>query len=171
MKFAALPLLLAATAAWAAETPLDDAQIAHIAYTAGQLDIEAAKLALDKSSRPAVRAFAETMLRDHEAVNRQALALVKKLGVQPADNGTSRALAEAAAKQRTAQRALTGAAFEQAYVANEVAYHGQVNGALEKVLIPGASNPELKALLQDGLALFSEHQKHAEKLARTLGRP
>ena len=58
-----------------------DPQIAHIAYTAGQLDIEAAKQALAKSKNKEVRAFANDMVRDHTAVNKQALALVKKLNV------------------------------------------------------------------------------------------
>jgi putative membrane protein len=50
-----------------------DPQIAHIAYTAGQLDIEAAKQALDKSKNKEVREFAQDMLRDHTEVNKQAL--------------------------------------------------------------------------------------------------
>src|SRR3546814_575802 len=37
----------------------NDAQIAHIAYTAGQIDIAAGKQALAKSKNKAVRAFAE----------------------------------------------------------------------------------------------------------------
>ena len=73
-----------------------DPQIAHIAYTAGQLDIEAAKQALDKSKNTDVRAFAEEMVRDHTAVNDQALALVKKLNVTPEDNPTSQALTKQA---------------------------------------------------------------------------
>src|SRR5215475_2710632 len=56
-----------------------DPQIARIAYTAGQLDIEAGKQALDKSKNQDVRAFAQRMVGDHTAVNDQALALVKKL--------------------------------------------------------------------------------------------
>ena len=159
-------ILLLASSAWAADsTPLNDAQIAHIAYTAGQIDIEAARLALEKTQDPEVRQFAETMLRDHQAVNVQALALVKKLEVTPEDNVTSRALSEAAATALDSQKALTGTQFDQAYVANEVAYHAQVNQALSTLLIPGASNAELKSLLEDGLALFSAHQKHAEMLS------
>ena len=67
---------------------LTDPQIAHIAYTAGQLDIEAAKAAISKSTNKDVRAFAEGMVRDHEAVNKQALDLVAKLKVTPEDNDT-----------------------------------------------------------------------------------
>ena len=143
-----------------------DAQIAHIAYTAGQLDVAAAEQALAKSSTPKVRAFAETMARDHKAVNDQALALVKKLGVTPEANATSAALTDQAKAKHAELAKLDGAAFDRAYVANEVAYHRAVNDALRTTLIPSASNAELKALLGTGLTLFQAHQQHAEQLAR-----
>lgn len=147
----------------------NDAQIAHIAYTAGVIDIAAGKQALAKSHDKAVRAFAEEMVRDHGAVNDQALALVRKLGVTPQDNATSAALSSGAADELKKLAQLSGAAFDRAYVRNEVAYHRTVNGALRDVLIPDARNGELKALLETGLKLFSEHQMHAEHLATTLG--
>jgi putative membrane protein len=159
--------LLVAPSAWAADKPTD-AQIAHIAYTAGVIDIEAAKLAISKSKNKEVVAFAEDMVRDHEAVNKQALALVKKLNVTPEDNDTSKTLTKAATDERAKLAKLNGASFDKAYVANEVAYHKQVNGALETLLIPSASNTELKELLQTGLKVFQGHQQHAEHVAADL---
>ena len=156
----------AATAAVAATSggPTDP-QIAHIAYTAGAIDIAAAKHALAKSHNPQVRGFAEVMIRDHEAVNDKATALVKKLGVTPEANGTSEALERQAHETTDRLGKLQGAAFDHAYVANEVAYHKAVNAALAGTLIPSAHNAELKALLETGLTLFKEHEVHAEQLA------
>jgi putative membrane protein len=145
-----------------------DAQIAHIAYTAGQIDIDAAKQALAKSHNKAVRSFAQTMVRDHGAVNDQALALVKKLHVTPQDNPTSEALTKQAKEKASELGKLSGKAFDRAYMKNEVAYHQTVIGALRTTLIPGADNAELKSLLESGLPLFQEHEKHAEQLAKTL---
>lgn len=166
MIAATATLMLSAPVA-AAEGP-SDPQIAHIAYTAGNIDIEAAKLALKKSRNKAVREFAQTMIRDHEAVNEKALALVTKLGVTPEPNGTSEGLSKQAAETNAKLAKLNGKAFDRAYAANEVAYHDTVNGALKVALIPSADNGELKALLETGLGLFSEHQKHAEHLAAEL---
>ena len=163
---AALTFTLAAPAAYA-QAP-NDAQIAHIAYTAGTIDVAAGKQALAKSQNKAVRDFAQEMVRDHTAVNDQALALVKKLGVTPQDNPTSQALSKDAAAKLASYAKLSGAAFDKAYVTNEVAFHKTVNGALSKTLIPNAKNPELKSLLQTGLKLFTEHQTHAEHLAAGL---
>ena len=146
-----------------------DSQIAHIAYTAGLIDVAAGKQALAKSKNKEVRAFAQEMVRDHTAVNDQALALVKKLNVTPQDNPTSQSLSSAAAAELKVLDRLKGKAFDAAYVANEVAYHKTVNGALSGTLIPNAQNGELKSLLQTGLKLFTEHQTHAEHLSHSLG--
>ena len=163
---AALAIGLSAAALAQAATPAPtDAQIAHIAYTAGQLDIAAGQQALAKSQTKAVRDFAQTMVRDHAAVNKQALDLVAKLHVTPADNPTSRGLTTAAKAKQAELAKLSGPAFDKTYVANEVAFHKTVNGALQTVLIPNARNGELKALLQTGLKLFQEHLAHAEHLA------
>ena len=161
-------LVLTAGVAAAQSAKPNDAQIAHIAYTAGNLDIAAAKQALKKSKNKEVRAFANDMVRDHTAVNKQALALVKKLHVTPEDNPTSQALKKDADAKLAQYAKLNGAAFDKAYADNEVAYHKTVNGALEQTLIPDAQNPELKNLLQTGLKIFQGHQQHAEQLAASL---
>jgi len=165
----ALPaaLLVIAAPAMAANGPTDP-QIAHIAYTAGNIDITAGKQALARSHNKAVRSFAEEMVRDHQAVNDKALALVKKLHVTPQDNPTSDALSKQAKATLDKLSHLRGAAYDRAYVDNEVAYHKTVNGALENTLIPSAKNDELKSLLETGLTLFREHQAHAEQIAKGL---
>ena len=169
MKSALLGLTLFgfSVPAVAADGP-NDSQIAHIAYTAGNIDIAAAKQALAKSHNKAVRSFAQEMVRDHKAVNDKALALVKKLHVTPQENATSGDLSKAAAATLKRLSRLNGHAFDRAYAQNEVAYHRTVNGALSSTLIPSADNAELKALLKIGLTLFQEHQAHAEHLARGL---
>lgn len=166
-SFAALCMLSGMAFAQDAAKPTDP-QIAHIAYTAGELDIEAGKQALSKSTNKDVRAFADGMVSDHTMVNNKALDLVKKLNVTPEDNATSRALSKAAAEKRAELSKLDGAAFDKAYIANEIAYHKAVDGALETTLIPSASNPELKSLLQTGLKIFQGHEKHAEEIAKEL---
>ena len=159
---------LASIPAFAEDAKPNDAQIAHIAYTAGEIDIKAAKLALQKSKNKEVRDFAENMVRDHAAVNDQALALVKKLNVTPQDNDTSKALLKQADAKQAELKKLEGAAFDKAYADNEVAYHKAVDSALETTLIPSANNAELKNLLQTGLKIFQGHEQHAEHVAASL---
>ena len=108
------------------------------------------------------------MVRDHQAVNDKALALVKKLHVTPEDNATSQSLVSQADTERADLGKLSGKAFDKAYVDNEVAFHKTVDNALETTLIPSASNSELKSLLQTGLKIFAGHLQHAEHLASKL---
>src|SRR5262245_34120741 len=103
-------ILLASGIAAAQSAKPTDPQIAHIAYTAGDIDVKAAELALKKSKDKDVRAFAEDMVRDHTAVNKQALALVEKLKVKPEDNDTSKSLVKAAAAKNSELAKLDGAA-------------------------------------------------------------
>jgi len=145
-----------------------DPQIAHIAYTAGVLDITAAQQALKKTQNAEVRGFAENMIKDHEAVNKLALDLVGKLKVTPEDNDTSKGLTKAAEAKRAELEKLSGGAVDKAYMANEVAYHKTVNGAVDKTLIPSSQNAELKALLQKGLKIFQGHEQHAAMIAAKL---
>ncbi len=156
---------LGMTAASVAADAPTDPQIAHIAYTAGQIDIAAAEQAINKSTNQEIIDFANQMAADHKAVNDQALALVEKLGVTPEDNPTSQALSQAAADKLAELEQLEGAAFDKAYIDNEVAFHATVNEALSTLLIPSAQNADLKALLETGLTLFTEHQHHAEMVA------
>lgn len=160
---------LFSTSAFAQGSPkLTDPQIAHITYTADAIDITAAKQALKKSKNKEVKAFAQDMVRDHQAVNKQALALTKKLKVKPEDNDTSRSLSKQASDELEKLGKLNGAAFDKAYAENEVAYHKAVIGALETTLIPSANNADLKSLLQTGLKIFQGHEQHAEQVASAL---
>jgi len=151
----------------AAQAP-SDAQIAAIVVTANQVDIDAGKLAESKGSNAEVKAFGKQMVTDHSGVNKQAFALVTKLKVTPEDNATSQSLKSGGADNVKNLEKLSGAAFDKAYVDNEVAYHKTVNAALKDTLIPDAQNPELKSLLQSGLTLFQAHLEHAETLAKQL---
>jgi len=168
MSAALAAICLLSSPAMSAAAKLTDPQIAHIAYTAGEIDIKAAQQALKKTHNKEVRQFAKDMVRDHTAVNKKALALVKKLKVKPENNPTSRALSKQASEKRAELSKLKGAAFDKAYIDNEVAYHKTVDNALETQLIPSASNPELKSLLQTGLKIFEGHEQHAEHVAAEL---
>src|SRR4051812_30338674 len=115
----AFAFAMAASAFAADDHKMNDAQIAHIAYTAGNIDLAAGKQALAKSQDPMIRMFAEEMVRDHAAVNDQALALVKKLGVTPQENPTSKSLSDSAAQKLKDYEKLSGRAYDMAYIQNE----------------------------------------------------
>ena len=149
---------------------VNDAQIAAIVVTANQVDIDAGKLAALKSTNPQVKKFAELMVSDHASVNKAATDLVTRLGVTPADNPTAQSLKADGQKNLASLRKLQGVAFDRAYVDHEVAYHQQVIDALDAVLIPGATNGDLKALLVKVRPAFVAHLEHAKQLQASPGK-
>jgi putative membrane protein len=161
--------LIASGGGVAAQAP-NDAQIASIVVVANQVDIDAGHLAESKASSTDVKSFAKQMVTDHTGVNKQAVALVTKLGVTPQDNPTSQSLKKGGEDNVRSLKSLKGAAFDKAYIDHEVAYHQQVLDAIDKTLIPSARNGELKALLVAVRPAFVAHLEHAKQIQSNLGR-
>lgn len=155
--------------AFAQKAPkLSDAEIASVAVVANQGDIDFANIALKKSKDAKVLEFAHTMIADHQSVIDMAVALVTKLKVTPKDNAVSKkyvADAKATAKMLNAKSAKD---FNKAYVDNEVTYHKAVIAAVKTVLIPQASNEELKGLLTKVLPILETHLEHAQMLQKKM---
>ena len=149
---------------------ITDAQIASIVVTANQVDIDAGKLAAARAASTEVQAFGQQMVKDHTGVNKAATDLAAKLKVTPEDNPTSQSLKTGGQKNVARLEKLQGAAFDKAYVDQEVAYHQQVLDALDKTLIPGAKNEELKALLVKVRPAFVAHLEHAKGIQASLSR-
>jgi putative membrane protein len=149
---------------------INDAQIASIVVTANQVDIDAGKLAETKASNPEVKKFAQLMVTDHTGVNKSAVDLATKLKVTPEDNPTSKSLKAGGDENVANLKTLSGAAFDKAYIDHEVAYHQQVLDAVDKTLIPGAKNAELKALLVKTRPAFVAHLEHAKRVQASLAK-
>lgn len=165
-------LLLGTAAIASAQTKSDapptDPQIAMIAVTADSVDIDAGKLAAEKSSNPKVKEFGQMMVRDHTSVNKKATDLAKKLKLTPEESDTSRSLKSDGDKNLEKLRGLSGAEFDKAYVDNEVTYHESVIKAVTNTLIPNTKNAELKKLLESAGPIFNSHLTHAKELQSSL---
>ena len=148
---------------------INDAQIASIVVTANQVDIDAGVFAASRSNNAEVKKFAKLMVTDHTAVNQSATDLAARLKVTPQDNPTSQSLKAGGKENLAALNTLDGPALDRAYVDHEVAYHQQVIDALDKVLIPGATNKDLKALLVSVRPAFVAHLEHAKHLQSLMG--
>jgi len=160
---------LFAVSAFAQSGPTDP-QIAGIVVTANTIDINAGKLAKARTKNKEVSKFAQQMITDHTAVNKQAGALAKKLHVKPAVSDTSKSLKAGAADNMKNLKGLKGAAFDKAYIDHEVAYHQAVLDAIDKVLIPNAKNAELKDLIVKVRPAIAAHLDHAKMVQADLGK-
>ena len=168
MKLLILPIAAALLAAAPAPAALDDPTIVAIFDAANTYDVEAGELALKTSHNTAVRDLAQQFIHDHTAVRQQGRDLAKKLGVTPTppkDNP----LAADHEKAMKALKGQSGAAFDRAYVAEEVRYHQQVFDAINGTLLPAIKNEELRALVQRVAPAFQAHLEAAKRLEKDLG--
>lgn len=169
--FIMLPaFLLFQTATAQNNDKLTDPEIASIAVTANQIDIDYAQIAFKNSKNSSVLEFAKTMARDHQAVIDQAVALVTKLKVTPQTNKVTKKLLADEAKTKKELSAKKGRSFDKAYIDNEVAYHKAVISVVETMLIPQSSNSELKSLLQNVLPALKAHLAHAEMVQKSISK-
>lgn len=163
----AIVTLMLSVPSFAQKSPkLSDPEIASVAVVANKGDIGFAKIAKQKSKNQEILKFAETMAKDHQAVIDQAVALVTKLKVTPKDNALSRKLTADAAKTRAMLLSKSAKSFDKAYINNEVGYHQAVISTVETVLIPQATNAELKGLLQNVVPTLKAHLEHAQMVQK-----
>jgi putative membrane protein len=167
-RYALVMVLAVAPATAQGQSKLSDVEMAHVAVIASNIDIAYAHLALALSENAAVRNFAETMIRDHTAVNKQVFELAARLKVQAKDNAMSQALVKDSKRIIDEMTRLRGSAFDRYYVDNELRYHRAVNGAVAEEFIPNAANAEVRKAFEGALVIFRGHEKHAEMIVADL---
>jgi putative membrane protein len=134
---------------------------------ANTYDIETSQLALQKSCNKDVRDLAHQFANDHKMVRQQGRDLAKKLGVTPTPPEQS-ALATAHAKAMKELRSKSGAEFDRAYAAHELAFHQAVLDAVTGTLLPAITNAELKAFVEQVGPAFHGHHEAVRQLQKRL---
>ncbi|MGM5470618.1 DUF4142 domain-containing protein [Flavobacteriaceae bacterium LMO-SS05] len=152
------------------EQKLSDAEVASVAVVANQIDINYAKVAVERSKNKDILEFAQRMIDDHNAVISQAAALVTKLGVEPKDNAVSQSLLAGSTETIAKLNSASAKSFDKAYIDNEVAYHKAVIEAVNALLIPETSNSELKELLEAVVPALEVHLSHAEMVQKKISK-
>ncbi|HEY8099552.1 MAG TPA: DUF4142 domain-containing protein [Burkholderiaceae bacterium] len=168
MLFVAASSFAQAPAASAPSATPNDAQIAEIAVTANNVDINAGKVAKSKAKSKDVKDFAQEMITDHTDANKKAAALVHKLKIKPEESADSKGMKDEGAAALKKIKGLKGDEFDKAYIDNEVMFHQQVLDALDKTLIPDAKNPDLKNLLTTIRPVIDNHLQHAKKIQASM---
>ena len=130
--------------------------------------IRSARLARARSESDAVQAYAVQIAGDHTAANRNLDELAARLGVKPQSNPTSRTLTASADRARAGLGSKRGAAFDRAYIENEIGFQRQILDLLDRSLIPAAPDSEMKALLATQRATMEAHLDHANHVQTAL---
>lgn len=142
---------------------LNDPTIVAIFDAANTWDMETGALAVKKAKSHDVHEFAEMLVRDHKAVRQQGRDLAKKLGVTPTPPANFGMAKDHAAAMASLGK-LSGAAFDRAFLAHEVAYHKAVLDAVTTTLLPALQNAEVKDLVTKVGPAFQAHMMKAQSL-------
>ncbi|MCR4377827.1 MAG: DUF4142 domain-containing protein [Rhodospirillales bacterium] len=162
---AALALLVSAPAQ--AGTGLDDETIYAIFDQANMADISTGRLGWKKAHAPEVKALAKMVVNDHSAVQQMGRELAQGLGYVGTPPDGDQSLADQA--QTLAKlEALSGPAFDRAYLLHEIAFHQAVIDAVKGTLLPSIKNPQFQNLVSNVLPGFEAHLAATKDVARKL---
>jgi putative membrane protein len=146
-----------------------DANIVALLDEANKADSSAGKFALGKAADPGVKQFAKLMMGEHHALRVQGQALAKKLKISPEPPANDPVQTAASSETSALQSAGTGAAFDKAYIDQEVTIHKAVLDLADKAL-GDTQTAELKALIEKAKPTIQKHLDKAEALQKKLGK-
>jgi len=147
---------------------LSDDQIVAVMAAANDGEIQAAQLAVSKSSDSAVTDFANLMITDHRAANQMLMEVSQSSSLPPIESALSDQLRVAASKQQKRLMKLSGAEFDQAYMLAQVKDHRQVLMLIDDTLLPSVRNTMLKLLLQQMRTTVAKHLAMARDIVDQL---
>lgn len=149
-------------------TKMTDGQVLALFDEANTADIWSGRLAVAKAQSADVRNLGAMVVAEHEAVQHTARELAKQQRISmvpPPSDDSAQSLATGVALLQSR----SGAEFDRAYLAHELAFHRAAIDAVKSTLLPAATNAELKSLLTNVLAGFEHHLAETRRVADRLG--
>ena len=125
------------------------AKIAAVATISNINEIDPSREALTRSQNPAVQAYARDMVAEHTMFEQQLRAMLTKKNMVEEDNALSLQLKRNAQPTLDSLRSKQGTEFDKAYVLQQIESHDITLKTLDTSLIPLATDPDMKAMLQN----------------------
>lgn len=158
---------LGATQSNLSPTQKTDAQIIETIIQINSNEIAVSKEAEKRTSNPAVKQFAQMMIKDHSS-NREAIKnLATKIKLTPESSDNSKALKQKGEDLLKNLKTVPKSDFDKTYMQAMVSGHQEVLAALDNNFLPHATNPELKQFLTATRAAVAHHLEAAKE---TLGK-
>lgn len=146
---------------------ITDANIFAELSEANQIEIAVGQMALQRAQSGDVKSFARRMISDHTKLLNAGESLAASLSIAPAPPSPD-SLPQKADQETQTLSALTGAAFDKAYMDAQVADHRMVLDLL-KQLEAAAQNPRLKALIAGAEPTVQSHLDRAQAIDSKVG--
>jgi putative membrane protein len=153
-----------------APAPPTDPEIAHLLQTSSAIVMRRASLAKGRAESTAVRAFADSLVNAHSLFDAQTIRLLHAVAMIPVNGERSQALNAGANDVYRELNRMTGAAFDVAYVDQELAFHESLLAQLDTALLPVVRSPDLRAELERARPMLAAHLASARGLEHPAAR-
>jgi putative membrane protein len=130
------------------------------ALQGGIAEIQLGQLALQKSSNPDVKQFAQKMVDDHTKLGDAMKQVAQQMSVKPPDSISGKDKSTMAKLN-----ALNGDEFDKAYIKDMVKDHKQDEKEFKQEA-NNTSNPALKDLISQGGQMIGQHLQMIEQIAQ-----
>ncbi len=147
---------------------LTDEQIVGITATVNEAEIEQAKLAQRKAQNPRVKKFASNMVSQHSKAKKQSQSIAKEADLTEVESPLERDLKGKVSQQTQILMSAEDTDFDLIYTDAQIEQHEAVLDMLSNQLIPNASDPNLKAELEDTRDMVQQHLSEAREIRRSL---
>jgi putative membrane protein len=147
--------------------PTDTKALLERLHYTNQLEIKLGQLAQQNSTNPDVKAFGETMVREHSDADKKLMSFAQSQGLKLAD--MPKPINDAEKKAMAADKAVTeelqalkGEPFDSCYIANQVGDHDATLGKLMagRQAISGG-DAQLVTLMDDLTQHVAQHRQQA----------
>ena len=143
--------------------PPAEAKTTAAAYVdaAGKSDMyemESSKIALQKSKSPAIKSFANAMIRDHTKTTKATMAAAKKAGMNPPPPAPDAGITASLTELQNA----SDADFDRIYLAQQMPAH-QAALDLHQSYAANGDQPALKASAKAAVPIVQKHIDMAHK--------
>lgn len=143
------------------DSAIEPQKFVEKASSGGVMEVELAKMALEKSTLDEVRHFAQMMIESHTVINDQLRTLAKNEGLNIAD--------EPSLVKKTKAFVLSqkeGESFDEAYAKNQVAAHEKTYHLFRRAA--NSSNDNIRKFAETKLTTLEHHLNMARALATTV---
>ena len=145
-----------------------DSEIAAMLVMGNELEIDAGRMAKRKTDNAEVRAFAERMISNHKAGNKQVKDVTKRLKISTANTEQSREMKKDFKADLRLIKKLKGNQFDAAYINFAVTTHMKKLNKIDSEFLPKAQNLEFKSLIEQIRPGVAAHLQHAKEIQAKL---
>ena len=147
---------------------LRDAQILKIVDLVNTAEVEQAQIAKTKATHKDVKQFAQMMITQHTQAKQKAAELGRKVNLMPEQSTQAGTLEGKAAQTLATLKMVDATAFDAEYMSAQVQEHQEVLDLLTTKLIPSATDPKLKAELENTRTVVQRHLGSAQQIQQSL---